>query len=235
MTGSSWASAALAGALALPAATSGAEGILSLSVAVVSDYVFRGVSQTLEEPALQAGLHYERSSGLFAGAWASTVDSPTYAAPKGTRDVELDLYLGYGLELGGPWSLVASAVRYEYPGADVSYDYDYLEWGLALQRGPLALSLSWSEDGLGFYGDSLAVELVARRPLARRWELAGGLGRYDLGGLNDAYLYWSLALSRRFGPLVLDLGYYDADSTADDHWPGLAESRAVLAATYHLP
>lgn len=234
MTGSSWARAALAGALALPATAPGGEGTLSVSAAVVSDYVFRGVSQTLEEPALQAGLRYERPGGLFAGLWASTVDSPFYQLPAGAREVELDLYLGYGLELGGPWSLVASAVRYEYPAADERYDYDYLEWGLALQRGPLALSSSWSDDGLGLYGESLAVELVARHPLSRRLELAGGLGRYDLGTLDDAYLYWNLGLARRFGPVVVDLGYYDSDSAAEEHWPGLAGARAVLAATYRI-
>lgn len=234
MTERSWLRAALAGALVLPAPVSAAEGVLSFSVTAGTDYVFRGVSQTLEEPALQVGGHYEHPSGFFAGLWASTVDSPSYRLPRDTREVELDLYLGWGLELPGPWSLVASAVRYEYPVGDDDFDYDYLEGVLAVTRGPLTLSAAWSDDGLGFYGDSLALELVSRQPLPRRLELAAGLGRYHLGTLDESYLYWNLGLARRFGRFVVDLGYYDTDGTAERIWDGLAGARGVLAATYHI-
>jgi len=231
-----WVSAALAGALALPAAALAVDATFSASAGVTSDYVFRGVSQSLEDPALQAGLHVEHASGLFAGAWASTVDSPSYQLPEGTRDVEVDLYLGYGFEITGPWSLIASLVAYEYPGAGRRYDYDYVEWGLALQRGPLSVSASWTEEGPGFHGESLALEVVARHRLPRRFELSSGLGHYDIGlaSADGTYFYWNLTLARSLGPVVLDLGYYDTDSTADRLWPGLAGARAVLAATYRI-
>ena len=46
---------------------------VSANVAVTSDYVFRGVSQTQENPALSAGVDLTKS-GFSAGAWASNVD-----------------------------------------------------------------------------------------------------------------------------------------------------------------
>ena len=59
---------------------------LSWTAALTSDYIFRGVSQTNEDPALQVGLTYDFGNGFYAGAWSSNVDY----APASTADVEVD-------------------------------------------------------------------------------------------------------------------------------------------------
>ncbi|MCB1612408.1 MAG: TorF family putative porin, partial [Xanthomonadales bacterium] len=65
--------AALLAALSMPALAQDAEeesGPLAFNVGIVSDYVFRGVSQTNEGPAFQAGMDYTHDSGFHAGVWA---------------------------------------------------------------------------------------------------------------------------------------------------------------------
>src|SRR3974390_1006431 len=51
-----------------------ADGAWSGMAALTTDYVFRGVSQTYDEPALQGGINYQNPSGWFGGAWASNVN-----------------------------------------------------------------------------------------------------------------------------------------------------------------
>ena len=46
----------------------------SANVTAVSDYVFRGITQTDSHPAIQGGFDYAHASGLYAGLWASNVD-----------------------------------------------------------------------------------------------------------------------------------------------------------------
>ena len=61
------------------------------SVALVSDYRFRGVSQTDKEMAVQGGLTVTHESGVYAGTWASNLAGwGTF----GGANMELDLYGG---------------------------------------------------------------------------------------------------------------------------------------------
>jgi len=87
---------------------------VSANIGVVSNYIWRGVTQTEDQPAVQGGLDYAHSSGFYAGTWVSNVDwgedSPNY---------ELDLYLGYGGEITPDSSWDVNANYYAYPdGSD---------------------------------------------------------------------------------------------------------------------
>ena len=63
------------------------------NAALVSDYRYRGISQTRLQPALQGGADYTHDpSGLYAGTWLSTVKWTRDAG--GGGDVEWDLYAG---------------------------------------------------------------------------------------------------------------------------------------------
>jgi len=111
---------ALAGALATPAIVLAAdptpEHTFAPNVGVVSDYLFRGVSQTHGKPALQAGLDYSHSSGLYAGIWASTITWVKDFTGGGTTEV--DLYGGYkNTFAGGDWNYDFGLIHYHYPGA----------------------------------------------------------------------------------------------------------------------
>src|SRR3989440_10997155 len=112
-------SAAVIAAFAVPTlvaaqAPAPAPSPLTGNIALVSDYRFRGISQTFEEPALQGGFDYAHSSGLYLGNWNSNV-SQGAGFPGG--NIEMDFYGGWkktfgdiGLDLG--------AIYYYYPGTD---------------------------------------------------------------------------------------------------------------------
>ena len=79
---------AMAGALLATAGSAYAD--FTVAPTLVSDYDFRGVTQTLEDPALQLGLNYAHDSGFYAGLWGSNVDFGP-----GKPDVEVDAFVGF--------------------------------------------------------------------------------------------------------------------------------------------
>jgi uncharacterized protein (TIGR02001 family) len=92
------------------------ESTLAFNAGVVSDYRYRGISQSRLDAALQGGVDYADKSGFYVGAWGSTIrwikDSSTVAVPvKGP--FELDLYGGYK-GVAGDLSYDLGFLRYEY-------------------------------------------------------------------------------------------------------------------------
>jgi uncharacterized protein (TIGR02001 family) len=94
------------------------EPTLSYNVGVVSEYRYRGLGQGKGDPALQGGVDYAHASGLYLGAWGSTIswikDNSTSSAPvKGP--IEIDLYGGYKFEAAG-LAYDVGYLRYQYQG-----------------------------------------------------------------------------------------------------------------------
>lgn len=86
----------------------------------VSDYDFRGFSQSAKNPALQASADYAfGDSGFAVGAWASNVDfdDPSEGWVS-DADIEFDLYAGYSAEINDTFSWNTGFVYYSYPGSD---------------------------------------------------------------------------------------------------------------------
>ncbi|MCO1335067.1 TorF family putative porin [Microbulbifer sp. OS29] len=97
---------------------------LSSTVNLTTDYTFNGVSQTQNDPALQASLDYGFDSGWYIGTWASNVD---FGKDEDTN-LELDFYGGKFLKLNEKVSLDLGAAYYTYHGdEDSSDDYAYPE------------------------------------------------------------------------------------------------------------
>ena len=48
-------------------------GTVAGSATLVSDYVFRGVSQTNQDPAVQAGVEWAADNGFYVGTWGSNI------------------------------------------------------------------------------------------------------------------------------------------------------------------
>jgi len=67
---------------------------VSFNAALVSDYVWRGFTQTDNGVAVQGGADYSHESGAYAGVWASNVDYDD------DDSIEYDLYAGYAMEVG---------------------------------------------------------------------------------------------------------------------------------------
>lgn len=124
--------AAALAALASPAIAQDSPFSYSGTVTLTTDYVFRGISQTQNDPALQGSFDVSHSSGLYAGAWASNVD---FNDPTDTN-IEIDLYAGFTNEID-KFSYDVGVIYYLYPDSGGSLnalgfpaDYDYLEFKL---------------------------------------------------------------------------------------------------------
>jgi uncharacterized protein (TIGR02001 family) len=186
------------------------------AVGLTTDYVFRGVSQTQGDPAVQADLHYEGTPGGFAGVWASSID-PAYDSYGST---EVDLYAGWNWAIGADLSARFAYVRYLYPEAnDIDYDYSDLNLRLAW-RDRVIGTVAWSPDLVRFAtggyrerGSGYAYEIALRQPLGSRFAATAGAGYYDqLFGVE--YVSWNAGLSCMSGPLEVDLSYFYTDDDA---------------------
>ena len=125
---------ALVAALALPsfhvlaedAPEAKSDYSISYNIGLFSQYIFRGYTQTHQDPALQGGIDIEHSSGFYAGAWASNISwlkEDSWQAYKNGGSVEIDLYAGYASEIGETGvSYDVGILQYLYPG-EVSTNY----------------------------------------------------------------------------------------------------------------
>jgi uncharacterized protein (TIGR02001 family) len=68
---------------------------VSADVGICSQYVFRGLTQTNQRPALQGGFDHAHASGLYAGTWLSNMSWFTDTNPGNSSSLEWDLYGGY--------------------------------------------------------------------------------------------------------------------------------------------
>lgn len=199
--------AALVGAAcqwyAAPAAASDLSGIATLT----SEYIYRGQAVSDGDPALQLGLDYEHDSGLFAGAWASTIDVRTAF---GERDTELDFYVGYHYAPESPLALTATLVRYTYPGQSAAVDYDYNEALFTVTLGGRhSAELGYTANLYGLGRTGRHWELRSEWPLAAAWVVSAGLGRNDLADFAASpYYHWDIGASARFSRLTADLRWY---------------------------
>jgi len=103
--------------------SSGALADLSATVNLASDYTFNGVSQTTNNPALQASLDYAASDGFYLGTWASTID---FGSAEDTN-LEWDAYLGKYFQLNEKVGLDTGIAYYSYHGDSASTSYNYPE------------------------------------------------------------------------------------------------------------
>jgi len=125
-------------AAALPA-TSFAD--TSFNVGVVTDYRYRGISQTRLKPALQGGVDFS-AGAFYVGAWASTIKWIKDFG--GDAGVEIDLYGGYKGEITKELSYDIGVLTYQYPSNKLSPSANTTELYGALTYGPATLKYSHS-------------------------------------------------------------------------------------------
>jgi uncharacterized protein (TIGR02001 family) len=230
-----WYRAAVLLACLLGPAGAGAEvgaDMFSATVTLTTDYVHRGISQSNGDPAVQGGFNLENEAGFLAGVWASSVQFPAAAHPDNPRDLELDYYLGYRLDLGRDWGGDVTFTRYGYPGADALFDYDYNELRVSIgYQDLLAGAVAYADEAFGYEGDGVAYELLGRWPIGERFETVLGAGYFDLQEVfGDSYFYWNVDLSRIVGRFVLTVSYIDTGSSGERLWTAdLAAARVVVS------
>ena len=180
---------------------------VAFNIGVFSDYVFRGYSQTDEDPAIQGGVDATFGSA-YAGAWASNVDFGD------ETDAEVDLYAGVRPE-GFGFTFDFAAIAYLYVNAPGGADYDYVELKAAATRavGPVTLGagLYYSPDFFGVDDSATYVEANASVTPADKWTLSGAIGYQSLD-VNDDYTSWNAGAAYALTDnLVIDVRYHGSD------------------------
>lgn len=199
--------AALAALLTASAATAQDAPEIAWNLGMTSDYVFRGFSQTSEDPALFGGVDVT-SGDFYVGAWASNVDFGD-----GT-DAEVDIYGGYRTEVSG-FAVDVGLVGYLYVSQPTGADYDYAEFKAAASRaiGPLTVGavVYWSPDFFGIDDEATYVEANASFTPAAKWSVSGAVGHQSLD-VNADYTTWNAGVAYAVSDNVaVDLRYHDAD------------------------
>jgi uncharacterized protein (TIGR02001 family) len=199
------------------------------SVAVTSDYIYRGVSQSNGRPAVQADVHAGTEGGTFAGAWASSRDSSLEPGARG----ELEIYLGRRIDLTGSWQATLSVRGRYYVGGTQDASDDYQELGGALtwlDRATFSMSVIpsavryWYSTRLP-RSPAWVVDAAGQWLVASSWFVTGGAGYYRSTGTGPGieaatgYAYGNAGLAYEARRWRLDIGYFLAENQAQELSP----------------
>lgn len=186
------------------------------NIAVTTDYVWRGVSQTLGDPALQAEVSFEHDSGFYAGFWGSNVDffdeSDPEADPEDDdeADVEVDVWVGFAGETEGGLGWDVGVIAYLFPGANRDVLDNSEEFYGGLSYGYFTATVYQDFDN-----DTTYVDVGAEFELPREFTLGAHVGSFNFDEGTD-YSDWSIALSRELTGFGFELSYIDTDFSDDD-------------------
>lgn len=214
--------AAMAGAATI--ATTGvaaAEGSVSANVALTSNYVWRGITQSDGDAAIQGGFDY--TNGMFyAGVWGSSVDDFGVSASS-----ELDLYVGVTPTLG-PVTFDFGVVGYYYPGASDDIDFNELKAAASIsptEAWSVGLTSYFSDDFAASGEDSVYLELGSSFAFSDAFSVSGAFGNQDTD--SGDYDTWNLGATYAFHGFGLDLRYHEADIPGQDEEISFTISREL--------
>lgn len=196
--------AALA-ASALSAGAAYADDGFSFNAGAVTEYRYRGVSQSNLKPAAQGGIDYAHSSGFYVGTWASTIKWLEKA------NYELDIYGGYKGEIRPGLAYDVGVLRYQY--VDSAFANTNEVYG-ALTYGVVTAKYSHSTTNLFGAADSKGsgyLDLSASFDLGNGMTLVPHLGRQIVKNSGaSSYTDYAITLNKDLGQgLSASLSYID--------------------------
>jgi uncharacterized protein (TIGR02001 family) len=192
---------------------------LSANAAVTTNYVFRGISQSGANPAVQAGLDYNiGTTGFAVGAWASSIDFGNATIGDDTA-AEVDLYGSYTFALSDAFSLSAGAITYNYPSSPHNVNYNWWEgWvGASYNFGVAAVSAKafFSPDYVNLSTNQVYVTGGVSVPVLEWLALNANVGYtildHAVPPIIDDYLDWNVSAVATYGNFSLTAGYTDTD------------------------
>lgn len=120
----------------------------STNVGLFSQYIFRGITYSRERPAIQGGIDVVHSSGLYAGAWSTSLSGVAI----NNASSEIDFYGGYATQ-AGPATVDAGLLYFHFPGGkynNSNESYETLEAYAGITWS--ALNLKYSHTLSDFFG-----------------------------------------------------------------------------------
>jgi uncharacterized protein (TIGR02001 family) len=210
------------------------------NLAVTTDYIYRGLTESDGHVAVQGDLHIESDGGTFIGAWASTRDHhfDPYA------DYDLELYLGHRFALGSAWSATLSGRSHYFLGGNQEQSADYQElsaalnyldrWTLSVTAIPNAVHY-WFDEHLGRSRAWVADTSAQWQLLEQGLFVTGGAGYYYIEGTGPGiaagggYVYGNAGLAFEQRRWRIDVGYFVAERQAQRLFPYPIPSDRIAA------
>ncbi|ABM63166.1 TorF family putative porin [Halorhodospira halophila] len=192
----------------------GAGWSLSSNVAITSNYLLRGGSESDEDPAIQGGFDLDHASGFYIGTWGSSV-------VLGEDATEIDFYAGYAFEFAPGLSLDLGAVAYTYYPAGDSDDEE-LYAGIASSFGELDYDFY-------LYSNSepdITGELNLAHPIGAGVSALGQLGFVEPDDDNGDYIYYAVGASYTYQTLDFSVMWTDTDESGSDDQFAVMVSRS---------
>ena len=179
--------AAVTALTALPAVSYADDNMFAFNVGAVSDYRYRGISQSRLDPALQGGVDATLPGGFYAGTWLSTIKWIKDAG--GSADIEWDIYGGYKMEVAKDMGIDVGLLRYQYPNHDLGTSPNTTEIYGAFTYQIVTLKYSHSLTNLFGFGDSKNsgyFDFTANIDLGGGFTLTPHVGYQKVHGNNNA-------------------------------------------------
>jgi len=184
---------------AAPAAPAAAS--IAYNVGVVTDYRYRGISQSRLKPALQGGIDYTNPNGVYLGTWASTIQWVKDAG--GKSDAEIDLYGGYKGEISKDVSYDVGGLYYLYTSNNLNPSANTFEIYGAVTAGVFTAKYSHALTNTFAFADSKNsgyLDLSATFDLGNGLSVAPHVGHQTIAKTSAAsYTDYSVTLTKDFG------------------------------------
>lgn len=206
---------------------------ISSNVSIVSDYLYRGISQSGQKPALQGGFDYARAGGFYAGIWGSSISWLSDAGVAANSGLELDTYFGYRSSFATDFTYDVGYLRYNYPGTyapgAIKADTDEIYGAIGYKWVTLKYSYSLDDTfGMADADGTSYVEINGSYAIADTGITLGahvGKQTYkgtvadalDAAGNSATYTDYKVSVNKDFSGYVFGLAYSDTNA---DGGPG---------------
>ncbi|MBK6660551.1 MAG: hypothetical protein IPG43_21515 [Proteobacteria bacterium] len=216
--------AAVAGADEQGAEAAASAHTFSANVGLFSEYVFRGITNSNEGPAIQGGFDYAHESGFYLGVWASNIEFG--GGTSDTASIETDFYGGFtgNFANGIVWDV--GLIYYAYPdqNEDFAADFNYLEgygklnytWEGVTLTPSLEVGLYYSPDYFGEDGDGVYTYGTFGATLPYEFNPYVTVGYQYVDGDQTSgpagydYVHYAVGVNKTLGHFTADLSWQDA-------------------------
>lgn len=186
---------------------------LSANASVTTNYVFRGVTQTDDGPAIQGGLDYNHENGLYAGAWASNME----------EGLEIDVYAGFTKSINPDVNIDLGLLFYNYTD-DVYADTNEIKISGSFKMVNLAYYIG-DADG----ADYTYLDLSAQHELPE-FVISGHIGLFDPDG-GDSGNDFAIGVSKFLTQYGIDVGVTLTQASKEVTGTGDSETEVFVTAT----
>ncbi len=194
------------------------------NLALTSNYIYRGVSESDNHGAVQGDVHLDSSGGTFAGVWGSTRERDL---DPGAR-YDLEVYLGHRFDLSSVWNATLSLRSHYYAGGTQEASNDYQEilgtltyldrWSFSVTAIPNAVRY-WFYRRLS-RSPAWIAETSGQWLIAEGLFVTAGAGYYSSPGTGPGiqrgtgYAYGNGGLAYEWRSFRLDVDYFLAQDSA---------------------